>query len=286
MPRYHGKRREGNTASTTGAAFTILHSLNSGSAALLRNGFIHLTHGCCRGESVTEYLYMSDVEANYIREFDALVRGSGEGFVVLDRTAFYPLGGGQPCDQGWLEWSGGKVNVREVRKKGGQHMVSSPIPVGEAVHGVIDWTRRYGHMRMHTAQHVVSGIVAHLYGARTVGNQIHAERSRIDFAPASFGDEDLRRIEDAANDAFGSAVPVKIYEIDREELAGLPNLDRANLDLIPEFIKRLRVVEVEGLDVCPCAGTHVRDLGEVGQMRITSRKSKGRDTVRIDYVLE
>ncbi len=113
---------------------------------------------------MTVYIYMKDSESNYIREFDAVVRGSGEGFVVLDQSAFYPLGGGQPTDKGWLEWSGGRVEVREVRKKGGQHMVSSPIPVGEKVRGILDWERRYAHMRMHTAQHVVSAVQIALSG--------------------------------------------------------------------------------------------------------------------------
>ncbi|MDG6220970.1 MAG: alanyl-tRNA editing protein [Candidatus Thermoplasmatota archaeon] len=237
---------------------------------------------------MTEYLYMADVESNYIKEFDAVVKGSGPGFVVLDRSAFYPLGGGQPTDKGFLEWGGGKASVTEVRKKGGQHMLDSQavIPVGTKVHGVIDWERRYGHMKMHTAQHIVSGIVYEEYSARTAGNQIHADRSRIDFAPARFEDEDLRRIEELCNQAFAKNIPVKIYEMERSDLERKVGAERANLDLIPEFIKTLRVIDVEGLDICPCAGTHVRNTSELGSMRITSKDNKGKDRVRIEYVLE
>ncbi|MCD6461319.1 MAG: alanyl-tRNA editing protein [Thermoplasmata archaeon] len=237
---------------------------------------------------MTEYLYMPDADANYIREFTAVVKASGEGYVVLDRTAFYPLGGGQPTDKGVLIWDGREYPVVEVRKKSGQHVLADGgmvIPVGSEVSGRIDWERRYAHMRMHTAQHLVSGLVYDLYGARTVGNQIHADRSRIDFAPANFTDDDLRRIEDECNGIISRRPPIHIYEMDRSDLEARVEIERVNLDLIPSFIKRLRVVEIEGWDICPCAGTHVRNLGEVGRIEITKREKKGKDTTRINYIL-
>lgn len=238
---------------------------------------------------MTEYLYMESAEANYIKEFEATVKGSGPGFVVLDQSAFYPLGGGQPTDKGTLEWNGKKVGVKEVRKKGGQHMLEDTnltIPQGAKVKGVIDWERRYGHMRMHTAQHIVSGIVYDKYGSRTVGNQIHADRSRIDFGIEGFSQEDLEWIENACNEAFAKGIPVKIYEMDRGDLEAKVGVERSNLDLIPEFIKTLRVIDIEGLDICPCAGTHVKNTGEIGKMKITSKKNKGSNKIRVEYVLE
>ncbi|MCK4717885.1 MAG: alanyl-tRNA editing protein, partial [Thermoplasmata archaeon] len=235
---------------------------------------------------MTEYLYMKDVESNYIKEFDAVVKGVGSGFVVLDRSVFYPLGGCQPTDKGTLEWDGNTVEVKEVRKKGGQHMITGEISRGTRVHGVLDWERRYGHMRMHTAQHIISGIVYDLYGARTVGNQIHADRSRIDFFPSDLGEEELRKVAEMCNEAFAKDIPIKIYEMGRDALEAKVGLERANLDLIPEFIKTLRVIDIEGLDICPCAGTHVRSTGEIGRMCITACKNKGKEKQRVEYVLE
>ncbi len=235
---------------------------------------------------MTEYIYMKDVESNYVREFEAVVRAAGENYVVLDRTAFYPTGGGQPTDTGVLRWDGGEARVVEVRKKGGQHILKEPVPEpGTVVRGEVDWDRRYAHMRMHTAQHLVSAIVYGRYGARTVGNQIHADRSRIDFSPANFTEEDLRWIEDAVNGAIERGAPVRIYEMRREDLEKQVGVERANLDLIPSFIKDLRVVEIAGYDICPCAGTHVRDIKELGGVEIIKREKKGRDTTRIIYRL-
>ena len=235
---------------------------------------------------MTEVLYMKDIEGNYIREFDAKVVKRKDNYVVLDKSAFYPLGGGQPSDTGVLRWEGGESRVAEVQKKGIiKHVISGELPEGD-VHAVIDWEQRYAHMRMHTAQHVISGVVYDLYKARTVGNQIHSDRSRVEFSPANFSEEDLKRIEDASNEVIQKGLPVAIYEEERESLESRTDPLRSNLDLIPSSIKKLRIVEIQGFDVCPCAGTHVKATSELGTLKITKKENKGRDRERITYILE
>ena len=197
------------------------------------------------GVDMTELLYMNDIEGNYIKEFDAKVIKKKNDYVVLDKSAFYPLGGGQPSDTGMLRWPGGESKVTEVLKKGIiKHIIEGEMP-DEEVHGILDWEKRYAHMKMHTAQHVISGVVYDLYNARTVGNQIYADRSRVDFHPTSFSEEDLKRIEEESNSVIKRNSPVKIYEEERESLERRTDPLRSNLDLIPPTIKSLRIVEIE-----------------------------------------
>ena len=236
---------------------------------------------------MTDILYMNDIESNYVREFDAKVVERGFDFVVLDRTAFYPVGGGQPSDTGRLTWQGGSVDVREVTKKGKveHHLAQDPDILPDAVKGVLDWDRRYAHMRMHTAQHIISGVVYDLYGARTVGNQIYHDRSRIDFAPVTFSEAMISDVERRCNEIFSEGTPVGVSTVDRAELERDIDAQRANLDLLPKSVKELRVVTIGGFDVCPCAGTHVRSLSEIGELSIVKRDRKGKDRERITYEL-
>ncbi|MBN1677080.1 MAG: alanyl-tRNA editing protein [Candidatus Thermoplasmatota archaeon] len=236
---------------------------------------------------MTEMLYMKDIDSNYIREFDAKVLEKGFDYVVLDRTAFYPLGGGQPSDVGWLTWPGGKAEVKEVTKKEGvrHHLAQNPDVLPEDVHGLLNWDRRYAHMRMHTAQHIVSGVVYDLYKARTVGNQLYHDRSRIDFAPVKFTDEMMAEVERKCNEILATGAKVEICTESREAIEKDVDAQRANLDLLPKSVRELRVVKVEQYDVCPCAGTHVRSLSEVGRVKIVKKENKGKDRERITYEL-
>ncbi|HUV60703.1 MAG TPA: alanyl-tRNA editing protein, partial [Thermoplasmata archaeon] len=220
---------------------------------------------------MTEILYMKDAESNYIREFDARVIARGFDHVVLDRTAFYAVGGGQPSDTGTLSWAGGRAAVREVTKKGQieHHLVQNPDTVPDEVRGTLDWDRRYAHMRMHTAQHIISGVVYDMFHARTVGNQIYHDRSRIDFAPVTFTDDMLAEVQAKCNDIFAKGTSVDISTISRETLEKDVDAQRANLDLLPKSVRELRVVTIGDFDICPCAGTHVRSLGEIGRLKIT-----------------
>ncbi len=234
---------------------------------------------------MTELLYMDSIEANYVREFDAVVTKSKKDYVALDRSAFYPEGGGQPADTGLLRWNEHEATVTHVAKKGIiKHRLDGERPVeGTAVHGILDWERRYRHMQMHTAQHIISGIVYDLYQARTVGNQIHADHSRVDFKPASFTDDDLQDITARCNQVIDTDADVTITEEERSKLEQRVNPERCNLDLLPSSIQHLRIVEIEGFDVCPCAGTHVRNTDEIPRISNIKRESKGKDTERIVY---
>jgi len=240
-------------------------------------------------EIATEQVHLSSMDRAYERSFDAKIVKRGDDYVVLDRTLFYAEGGGQEWDTGTLAWSGGGARVTRVDKKGivKHHLDRMPPPEVVDVHGSIDWPRRHAHMRMHTSQHLISGLVYDLFGGvRTVGNQIHAERSRIDFRPAKFTDEDLARIERETNAVLARALPVRIVWEKRSELEKRVKPDRANLDLLPASVQDLRVIEIEGMDACPCGGTHVRNLGEIGRVRVLGKVSKGSETTRIEYELE
>jgi len=236
---------------------------------------------------MTELMYMKDVESNYIKEFDAKVVERGFDYVVLDRSAFYPLGGGQPSDTGSLTWAGGKADVKEVTKKEGvrHHLVQNPELVPDQVHGVLNWERRYAHMKMHTAQHIVSGVVYDLWKARTVGNQLYHDRSRIDFAPVKFTDEMVSELEKKTNEILATGAKVDICTESRAEIEKNVDAQRANLDLLPKSVSELRVVKVEQYDLCPCAGTHVRSLSEIGKIKIVKKENKGKDRERITYEL-
>ena len=138
-------------------------------------------------------------------------------------------------------------------------------------------------MKMHTAQHIISGIVFDEYNARTVGNQIHAEYSRVDFHPIRFSERDLEDIENKSNNIIKQNLPIRIYEEERESLEKRVDQQRCNLDLLPKFIKKLRIIEIEGFDICPCAGTHVKNTSELSMMKIIKKESKGENKDRIVY---
>lgn len=234
---------------------------------------------------------MESIAAGYLREFNATVIAADENSVTLDRTLFYPLGGGQNWDTGTLSFESGKVEVTEVRGRSDvQHFVGEDhgLEVGDAIEGEIDWERRHAHMRMHTAQHLVSGIVYEMYdGARTVGNQIHANRSRIDFNPVKFSEEMIEELFHKANEMVETDLAVTDCIMTREEINAIMPAERTNMDLLPISVKQLRVIKIgDNVDLCPCAGTHVRALGEIGELEFLGRKNKGKGTTRVSYTLD
>ena len=239
----------------------------------------------------TDLLYMDSIAACYDSEFSATVTGVGEGSAVLDRTLFYPLGGGQNWDVGQLESDLGKIPVTEVRGRGDiNHFVGDDhgLQIGDEVHGTIDWERRYAHMKMHTAQHLVSGVVYEMFhSTRTVGNQIHADRSRIDFHPIKFDQEMLERVFTTAQEIIDSELPVTCTTMTRDEVNRIMPPERTNMDLLPISVKQLRVITIgDNIDLCPCAGTHVANLGEIGELELLGKKNKGSMVQRISYTLK
>jgi len=238
---------------------------------------------------MTELRYLPDDDGT--TAFTATVTEATEEYIVLDGTYFYPEGGGQPADHGTLSWEGGTASITDAYKDHGEvrhaveQLTGDPPEPGTTVEGEIDEDRRRVLSRYHTAQHVVSRVVLDEYGAGTAGNQIHADGARIDFEPADFDDEDLGWIERAANEAIERDLAVTKENRPRGTVEAEVTEGRALLDLIPESVDPLRVVEIEAFDMCPCGGTHVDSLGEIGAVEITNRVSKGADTERIEFVL-
>ena len=238
----------------------------------------------------TTKLYLDNIEAAYNTKFTANVISIDGNKIGLDRTLFYPIGGGQNWDTGKIITSNEELQVSEVRGRNlVEHHVNTDhnLSVGDEIIGEIDWDRRYSHMRMHTAQHLMSGLAYELFdGARTVGNQINVSHSRIDFNPISFDESMMKELSDSANQYIKEST--KVYEsiMTREEINSIMPEDRTNMDLLPKSVKDLRVITIGNeFDLCPCAGTHVANLSEIGDITIVSKKSKGKGTQRIKYEL-
>ena len=234
---------------------------------------------------------MASHEGTYRKEFSAKVDATFPGIVELDRTAFYHLGGGQPADTGKLSWDQNEITVVDVRKKNRiRHMVNGDLPeVGTEVEGKLDWTKRYSHMQMHTSQHLVSAVVNESYGSDTVGNQIGQAKSRIDFKPLKLSVDQLNDLEDEVNTYIDKDLKVEISEKDRSELENNPDI-RSSLSsglwkMLPSSVKRLRVISIGDIDVCPCAGTHVRSLSEIGKVKFIKKDNKGAQKLRLTYEL-
>ena len=235
----------------------------------------------------TELLYARDA---YLRTFDGRVLEitPDEG-VILDRTAFYPTGGGQPHDLGVLTWAGGLASVVEVRKVGPfvVHRLHGGLPaVGASVHGEIDWERRYALMRHHTALHSMSGVIFELYGATVTGGQMYPDRARMDFLLPDLSQDRLHTIEERTNQLLGEGHPVSIRFVPRAEAFQIPDLIRTKVNLIPEGIDEIRVVNIEGIDQQADGGTHVANTREVGRVHIAGSENKGKGNKRLEIVLQ
>ena len=235
---------------------------------------------------MTDLLYLTNA---YVKEFDAVVTGQVEGGVVLNRTAFYPGGGGQPNDVGTLTANGQIWHVTKVKKASGQvvHFVNGDLPdVGTAVTGHLDWERRYQLMRTHTAMHILCGVVWRDYGASVTGGNMDPLKGRMDFEFETMRQELVAEIEKAVNVEVAAERETRVQILPREEAFQIPDLIRTKINLLPEGIKEVRTVELVGLDLQADGGTHVANTSEVGQMRITNYKSKGKINKRIYVELD
>ncbi len=230
---------------------------------------------------MTDLLYLSD---SYLREFEATVIDSRPDEVLLDRTTFYPGGGGQPCDLGDLRSDGASWVVKAVRKEGDAiwHVLDRPAPpAGARVRGVLDWERRYQLMRTHTAMHILCGVIWRDYGASVTGGNMEPLRGRMDFEFERMRQELVREIEDRVNREVEAARPVRVAILPRAEAFQIPDLIRTKINLLPQDIAQVRVVEIVGLDLQADGGTHVANTSEVGPLRILEYKSKGAINKRI-----
>ena len=235
---------------------------------------------------MTELLYLTD---SYLKEFDATVVAVADAAVELDRTAFYPRGGGQPSDEGTLTVGDGTRRVVEVVKADGRvlhKLDGEPPAVGSHVHGRLNWERRHALMRHHSALHVLCGVIFHRFGVLVTGTQMYPDRARMDFALADLNKERIALIEDESNRAIAADLPIKVRSLPREEAFRIPDLIRTQINLLPPNIQEVRVVEIEGLDLQADGGTHVARTGEIGRLRVTRTENKGKINKRLEIVLE
>jgi misacylated tRNA(Ala) deacylase len=226
---------------------------------------------------VTELLYLRDA---YLRAFDATVTDVADRAVCLDRTAFYPTGGGQPHDVGTL----GGVTVVDVVKQGDDvwHHLDGPVPgVGDRIEGAIAWERRHALMRTHTALHVLCGVIWNAYEAPVTGGNMEPLAARMDFEfdplPEGFGPH----VEELVNAELAADRPIEVSFLPRQEAVLDRDLIRTKISLVPEHVPEVRVVDIVGLDKQADGGTHVHSTAEVGRVRVIKTESKGKGNKRI-----
>ncbi len=234
---------------------------------------------------MTDPLYLRDC---YLREFSASVVSVDGKKVELDKTAFYPNSGGQPNDTGIISVGDTDFIVSDVVKDKGRivHLIDRPgLNPGDKIKGQVDWTRRYIHMRYHTASHVLSGIIYNSTGAEITGNQISTEKTRIDFDLENFDRAKLPVFEQAANKILAENHPVLIRFLSREEAMKIPTVTKLAMGL-PESVKEVRIVSVEGFGKEACGGTHLKNTEEAGQIEFLNVENKGKSNRRIYFRLK
>ena len=234
---------------------------------------------------MTDLLYQTDA---YLKEFTAIVTGvnEDENGIILDRTAFYPGGGGQPNDTGKFIIDGEEIPLTKV-KRGNLHIIDGDLPtIGTEVTGIVDWDRRYKLMRTHTAMHILCGVVWRDYGASVTGGNMDVLSGRMDFEFERMQKELVEEIEEKINAEIAEARDLKVNILPREEAFQIPDLIRTKINLLPEGIEEVRTVEIVGLDLQADGGTHVNNTSEVGKIRVTDYKSKGGINKRIYVEIE
>ncbi|MBM4424232.1 MAG: alanyl-tRNA editing protein [Chloroflexi bacterium] len=231
---------------------------------------------------MTDLLYHTD---SYLRDFDSVVTAADGAAIALDRTAFYPGGGGQPNDVGTLIAGDHRWVVTKARKAGADvwHEIDGAPPAVEtAVRGAVDWERRYKLMRTHTAMHILCGVIFRDYGASVTGGNMEPLKGRMDFEFETMRQELVKEIEAKVNAEVAASRPVRVKILPRAEAFTIPDLIRTKINLLPEGIAEVRTVEIVGLDLQADGGTHVANTSEVGSIRVVDYKSKGKINKRIE----
>jgi misacylated tRNA(Ala) deacylase len=238
-----------------------------------------------------ELLYHTD---SYLRSFDSTVVAVDEErhAIALAETAFFPTGGGQPHDLGTIVFAGAAENVVDVSKdRAGDvwHTLAdaSPLPaLGARVRGEIDWERRYLLMRIHSAQHVLNGVIWNEYGAHVTGASMTPGEGRLDFELPSISQELARTVESLVNEQIARDLEVRVLFLRRSEADKEPSLIRLKANLIPRSVDPLRVIDIVGLDRQADGGTHVASTKEIGRVRVLDARSKGKANKRIRIAVE
>ena len=235
---------------------------------------------------MTEALFMND---SYLKEWDAKVVKVKDGkYIVLDKTAFYPKGGGQPWDEGVIRRNDDEFNVVYVGKFSGDisHEVDKlGLKVGDSVNCKLNWERRYTYMRYHTACHLISNILYRRADAKITGNQIEFDKSRMDFSMDDYSPEKLQGYVDEANHIIQKDLPITIDYMSKSEVLNHPELARLAVGL-PENIKQFRIVKIGNIDEQVDGGTHVKHLKEIGTIEMTKTVNKGAKNRRLYFVLK
>ena len=235
---------------------------------------------------MTDILCYND---SYLQDFEAIVTDVVGTGIVLDKTVFYPGGGGQPCDTGTIKWDGGSTEISKVSRVDGKlvHKVEDSMPdVGESITGVIDWDKRYQLMRTHTALHILCGVVWRDYAAQVTGGNMTPLQARMDFELSEMSSGFASEIENLVNQEVQAERDIKVFNLSREEAFKIPDLIRMKINKLPDSISEVRIVDISGLDLQADGGTHVHNTREVGNIRVIGHESKGRINKRLWIAVE
>jgi misacylated tRNA(Ala) deacylase len=236
---------------------------------------------------VTEPLYQHDA---YLASFDSVVVGQHPDGVVLDRSAFFPGGGGQPADTGTIEHDGAELTVTGTARRDGELVLliegGQAPAVGSRVGGRIDWERRYSLMRTHTALHMLAGVIGRDHGALVTGGNMEPLKARMDFELPGMSADFASAVETALRQEVGADLPVHVSFLSPDEFAARPELIRTKTNLLPAGLEVVRVIDIEGLDRQADGGTHVARTSEVGEVHVVGHESKGKGNKRVRIALD
>ena len=228
-------------------------------------------------------------ENSYIKEFDGKVTSIRETGIILDKTAFYPGGGGQPADKGSIIFENSEYTINGIVKEGKNyiHKINSHnIRINETVRGIIDWENRYNLMRTHTALHILCGVIWRDYKALVTGGDMKPLSARMDFELDTLSSEFAKEVEESVNKEVQNELDIEINIMEREEAFKIPDLIRTKINLLPDSIQQIRTVNITGLDLQADGGTHVNNTKEVGKIIVIGHESKGKINKRLRIKVE
>ena len=232
---------------------------------------------------MTDELFLED---SYLQASETEITAIDGNCAILSRTPFYPGGGGQENDTGWLLQNGQKTEVIKVKKENGIicHTVKEPEKLSPGkVTAKIDWDRRLNLMKHHTLLHVIAALFNGERGSLCTGNQIYPDKARIDLTEISeLTQEEVERLAAKVNEELARNHPVTTRTLPREEAEGISGAIKTIVNLIPESVKEVRLVKIGDIDEQACGGTHVQETGEIGQFRIDKTKNKGKGVTRLE----
>ena len=226
---------------------------------------------------------------SYLRECKSKVTDVNDHGVILNQTVFYPGGGGQPSDHGKLIWEKNEYLVKGLKRIDGKivHLIDGDKPeINSEVLSIIDWNKRYKLMRTHTALHILCGVIWRDYSASVTGGDMKPLSGRMDFELQEMSVDFSKEVEEKINVEVSKKRDIKVYQLLREEAFKIPDLIRTKINLLPEGIKFVRIVDINGLDLQADGGTHVNNTSEVGYIKMTGHESKGKSNKRLRIEVE